>query len=123
MRFNPQSWNDPLTSQVLVGQRLVPLASAQPAQGSDYCVWLPSSSSLVARVLAKDPEMDVNYALRIDEAQKLSAPSITFELKTFTGVRLATLQCFFPKADPLTRLPFDRWTALAGPHITIETRP
>jgi hypothetical protein len=47
---------------------------------------------------------------------------VTFALKTFTGLQLGDLQCFFPRAEAPSSISFDRWIEIVGAHITIEIR-
>jgi hypothetical protein len=48
---------------------------------------------------------------------------LSFDLKTYNGTRLGTLQCLFFSNESAATVSFDRWIAIVGAHLTIETRP
>jgi hypothetical protein len=51
-----------------------------------------------------------------------SAASIVFDMKTHTGIRVGTLQCFFPRTESAANINFDRWVSVVGGHLTLEIR-
>ena len=120
IRFSPQTWAGKATTpQVLSDQRMTSLDPAKPLPAVDYCVWRPTASSLVSRVLGNEPDEDVAYSLAASE----SPAAISFDMKTHTGTRLGTLQCVFPKDTTATAVVFERWVAIVGAHLTLEARP
>jgi len=124
MRFSPQTWTGRVgAAQVLSDQKISPLLAARPPANADYCVWQPASAALAARLLGNDPDMDVDFSARFENGDRLSAASVVFEMKTFTGSRLGALQCFFPRTESAETVNFDRWVAVVGAHLTIEERP
>jgi hypothetical protein len=73
----------------------------------------------LVRLLSNEPDEEVGYTLTTAGAPV----STSFEMKTHNGFRLGTLQCFFPKAESAASIPFDRWVAVVGAHLTLEIRP
>jgi len=121
--FSPQTWANKIGSaQILVDQKLV---NADPAKApaSDYCAWQPASAALVSRVLGKEPDKEVAYTLNATNGDSRSPATLTWEMKTFTGSRLGSLKCFFPRAEAAVEIPFSRWVDVVGAHLTIEVRP
>jgi hypothetical protein len=117
MLFSPQTWGGKVnTPQVLMDQKISIFDPAKTPAGVDYCTWRPASSTLVSRVLSKDPDSDVDYTL------SLSSSSFTFEMKTHTGTKLGALQCFFPKTSDLSSVTLDQWVNVVGAHLTLEIR-
>ena len=43
-------------------------------------------------------------------------------MKSHPGIRLGTLQCFFPRAESEANIEFDRWVSVVGGHLTLEIR-
>jgi hypothetical protein len=41
-------------------------------------------------------------------------------MKTHTGANLGTLQCFFPRAESVSTIGFDRWAAIVGSHLALD---
>ena len=120
VRFSPQTWTNKIdSSQVLLDQKILSSDSAKPQSGIDYCAWRPASSSNLVRLLSNEPDEEVGYTLTTADAPV----STSFEMKTHNGFRLGTLQCFFPKAESAASIPFDRWVAVVGAHLTLEIRP
>jgi hypothetical protein len=121
--FSPQTWAGKITSpQVLSDQKIVG-ADAKPSVQTDYCSWRPNSLNLVSRVLAKEPDLEVQYTLAATDATRQSPTSLTFDMKTHNGTRLGTLQCLFFRNESAATVSLDRWIAVVGAHLTIETRP
>ena len=121
--FSAQTWTGKITSpQVLFDQKIAG-ADIKPAAGVDYCNWKPGSGTLVSRVLARDPDADVQYTLTATDRTGQSPTSISFDLKTHTGTRLGTLQCLFPRNESAATITFERWVAVVGAHLTLEVRP
>jgi hypothetical protein len=121
--FSAQTWTGKITSsQVLFDQKMAG-AEVKPAAGADYCTWKPNSVTLVSRVMAREPDTDVQYTLTATDMTRQSPTSISFDLKTHTGSRLGTLQCLFPRNDSAATVSFERWVAVVGAHLTLEVRP
>jgi hypothetical protein len=78
---------------------------------------------LVSRVLGKEPDKEVAYTLNATNGDSRSPATLTWEMKTFTGSRLGSLKCFFPRAEAAVEIPFSRWVDVVGAHLTIEVRP
>jgi hypothetical protein len=118
IRFSPQTWaGKATTAQVLSDQKMAAFDAAKPPTGIDYCAWRPTTSSLVARVLGNEPDAEVSYTL----TASASPTTISFDMKTHNGTRLGTLQCVFQGAN--SAIPFERWVAAVGAHLTLEVRP
>jgi hypothetical protein len=125
LRFNPDTWMDRIaTAQVVSDQKVMSLQAAKTQEGVDYCVWTPGSANLARKLLSGDPDADVAFSVSgIDKGGAQSTSSVTFLMKTFTGSRLGTLQCFFPRADSAEAAGYDRWSAIVGGQIKLEVRP
>jgi hypothetical protein len=124
IRFNPQVWAGRIgSSQVVSNQKVAGLAAAKPAEGADYCVWSPGAADLINRLLSDDPDKDVSYSVSgIDRGAGQSTASVSFVMKTLTGTRLGTLQCFFPRTDSASEVGYDRWTSIVGSQLKLEVR-
>jgi hypothetical protein len=117
IRFSAQTWADKIGSaQLLTGQKISTFDSLKSPTGMDYCTWRPAAANMASRVLGKEPDEDVSYTLRVTDT------SIGVEMKTHNGTRLGMLQCFFTGADTAA-VPFDKWAAVVGAHLTLEIRP
>jgi hypothetical protein len=114
--FSSQTWTGKIgADQILIDQKISTLDSTKIPVGGDYCTWRPVSSTLVSRVMSKEPNEDVDYALMLGS-------SAIFDLKTFTGTRLGRVQCFFPKAPSALEVTFEQWVAVVGGNLTLEVR-
>jgi hypothetical protein len=124
IRFNPQVWAARIgSSQVISNQKVAGLAAAKPAEGADYCVWSPGGADLINRLLSDEPDKDVSYAVSgLDKGAGQSTASISFVMKTLTGTRLGTLQCFFPRTDAASDVGYDRWSSIVGSQLKLEVR-
>jgi hypothetical protein len=124
IRFNPQVWVGRITSsQVVSNQKVAGLASAKPADGADYCVWSPGAGDMLNRLLSDEPDKDVSYSVSgVDRGAGQSTASVSFVMKTLTGTRLGTLQCFFPRTDAASEVGYDRWTSIVGSQLKLEVR-
>jgi hypothetical protein len=124
IRFNPQVWVGRITSsQVVSNQRVAGLASAKPAEGADYCVWSPGTGDMLNRLLSDEPDKDVSYSVAgLDRGAGQSTASVSFVMKTLTGTRLGSLQCFFPRTDAASEVGYDRWTSIVGSQLKLEVR-
>lgn len=121
IRFNAQTWESKVASpQFLMNQKLS--SQTQAPTGSDYCSWNPAAARLTSRLLAKDPDEDVAYAVKSSDGSRLSAASVSFDLKTHNGSRIGVLQCFF-RTESAAEILFDRWSAIVGSHLSLEIRP
>jgi hypothetical protein len=124
IRFNPQVWAGRIaSSQVVSNQKVAGLASAKPADGADYCVWSPGAGDMINRLLSDDPDKDVSYSVSgLDKGAGQSTASVSFVMKTLTGTRLGTMQCFFQHTDTAGEVGFDRWTSIVGSQLKLEVR-
>jgi hypothetical protein len=119
--FAPQSWTGRVgAAQVLTGKRMSALESAKPAEGADYCVWLPATASAAPRVLSNDP---IVYGITTHNQDGQSATSIDFVINTPDGTHLGTLQCMFPRASSAASIDFQRWLSIVGDHLLLEVKP
>ena len=122
--FNQEAWANKITSsQVLVDKKMSILDPAKIPTTTDYCVWRPASVNLVPRVLGKEPDKDVAYTLTATDGTRQSPASLAVDMKTYTGSRLGTLQCFFARTESVAEVSVSRWTAVVGTQLAIETRP
>jgi hypothetical protein len=120
--FSAQTWANKVSAQhVLLDQRMVSPEATRPP-GTDYCLWQPSSSSLVSRVLGREPETEVAYTITATNGDGRTPGFINLDMKTLTGARLGVLQCFFPRADTVASIPVSRWVDIVGAHLTLEVR-
>jgi len=124
IRFNPEVWMGRMaSSQVVSNQKVAGLQSARPSEGADYCVWSPGAADLISRLLSEEPDKDVSYSVMgLDRGAGQSTASISFVMKTLTGTRLGTLQCFFPRTDIAGEVGYDRWTSIVGSQLKLEIR-
>src|SRR6266850_1644440 len=121
IRFNPETWKGKIgSSQVLSGQKMSSLQSAQPQEGADYCVWFPGFSSLTDQLLTEAPDEHISYSVKALNKDRTASASIVFDMKTHPGVHLGTLQCFFPRKESPASIGFDRWSSIVGDHLTLE---
>jgi len=119
--FTPQTWTSRIgAAQVLSAKRISTLESAKPADGADYCIWLPGTASSAARLLSDDP---IVYGVVARNQNGQSSTSIDFIMNTFAGMHLGTLQCIFPRASSATAIDFQRWVSIVGDHLSLEVKP
>ena len=125
IRFSPSVWSNRLgTSQVVSNQDIASLQSARPAEGADYCVWSPASATLAARLTSDEPDKDVAFTVSgLDRGAGQSTASITFTMKSLTGTRIGTLQCFLQRMEKASAVSYDRWTSIVGGQLKLEVRP
>ncbi len=115
IRFNRETWTGRTSeAQVLSGQKWISLTSFMPAQGADYCVWLPGGASVFSG--------DAEYAVTWRDQDGTSSTSFHFDIAA-AGQHAGTLQCFFPRVSSAASVPFGRWTSIAGSNLTLEIRP
>ncbi len=86
----------------------------------DYCSWRPGATELVDRLLDEDP--GATYSMEPFDKSSRSGTSIVFNIRTNDGVRLGTLQCYFPRSESAAMIAFDRWVSVVGSHLTLEIR-
>ena len=116
-----QPWTGRIgAAQVLFAKRLSTLESARPADGADYCIWLPATASAAARLLMDD---SVDYTITAHNQDGQSSTSIVFGMNTASGMHLGTLQCNFPRASSAASIDFQRWTSIVGEHLLLEVKP
>jgi len=125
IRFSPETWMDRIGSnQVVSNQRIASLQTAKPADGADYCMWSPGDPSMLNRLLSDEPDMDVAFSVQgVNKGGGQPSSSITFLMKTHTGTRLGTLQCYFPRTDTADIVGYDRWSSIVGGTLKLEIRP
>jgi hypothetical protein len=120
--FAGQSWTGRVgAAQVLYGRQLTSLQSSNPADGADYCIWLPGAGGS-ANALLNDPGTSVAYSTTVHDPDGQSATSIVFDINLQAGPRLGSLQCTFPRAQSAAGITFGRWKSIVGDHLTIEVR-
>jgi hypothetical protein len=123
LRFSTQTWTGKIGSpELLLDQKMSDLRVAKPREGVDYCLWHPGDPGLVGRLLADPPAADVSCSLDTRDKSSRSAASVTFDLKTRSGVPLGRLQCYFPRAESAADVTLDRWVSVVGGHLTLEIR-
>src|SRR6185295_7217631 len=104
-------------------QTVASLQSAKPAEGADYCVWSPAAANMLSRLLVDEPDMEVSYsASGQDRGAGQSTASISFVMKSLTGTRIGTLQCFFPRTEVASAVGYDRWAGIVGGQLKLEVR-
>ena len=114
--FSPQSWAGRMgISRGLSGGQISNLDSFNPSPTADYCIWLPASSRVA--------EDAATYSVTAHDQDAQSPTSISFDIRSANGERMGTLQCSFPRASSAAAVPFSRWTAVTGRHVTLEVRP
>jgi hypothetical protein len=124
VRFVKQSWtNKAGVAQALIGGRLTPLTSSNPASGADYCVWLPGSASAESKLLSNEDPDPLMVGLRVHDKDNQSTTSISFEFQSGERSSLGTLQCFFPRAATASSVTYSRWKAVVGENLIFEIRP
>ena len=121
LSFAPQTWSGRIgVAQVLYAKRISSLEAAKPAEGADYCMWLPGSADTAPRLLTNDP---VAYGVTARNQDGQSSTSIDVSMNTPAGVHLGTLQCIFPRASSATAIDFQRWTSIVGDQLLLEVKP
>jgi len=123
LRFASQTWKGRLASpQILYDQKIWGLLSAKLTPRGDYCEWRPEAVKAAERLLVSELETDVSFSMTAYDKNDFSPASMVFHLQAEAGVRLGTLQCLFPGAESATGISYDRWVAIVGSHITLESR-
>jgi len=124
IRFNPSAWANRLGStQVISEQGIASLQSAKPSEGADYCVWSPASATLASRLISEEPDTDVAFTVSgLDRGAGQSTASISFAMKSLTGARIGTLQCYFQRMEKASAVSYDRWTSIVGGQLKLEVR-
>jgi hypothetical protein len=123
LRFSSQTWTGKIGSpEILSDQKMSSSLPAKLQDGMDYCTWRPGAANLVDRLLANEPDADFLYSLEASDKKSQSAASIVFDIRTRTGIRLGTLQCFFPRAESAAQIDFARWVSIVGSHLVLEIR-
>jgi hypothetical protein len=122
IRFSPQAWDGRIgAAQVLSGRQLSSLAAAKPAEGADFCVWLPAGSSAAQPLLSNDTP--VVYSVNAHDPDAQTSTSITFDMKSPSGAHYGSLQCSFPRANSAAGVAFGRWSSVVGGNLSFEVRP
>jgi hypothetical protein len=123
LRFASQTWSGKLASpQNLVDQKIVRPSTTNMPPGKDYCEWRPEAAEAVKRLLNNELDLEITYSMNAYDKNSFAPASIVFNMNTNAGVRLGTLQCVFPGVDSAAQVPFDRWVAIVGGHIALESR-
>jgi hypothetical protein len=121
IRFTPTSWNGKIgAAQVMSGRQMSSLEVAHPANGADYCVWLPAGS-VAQQLLSSDSA--VVYSISAHDPDAQSPTSIVFSMLTPSGSHLGSLQCSFPRASSAGSVDLGSWSSLVGNNLTLEIRP
>jgi hypothetical protein len=122
LQFSPQTWTGKIGSpQMIADQKMTAPAGGSPPV-TDYCLWRPSSSRSVERLLAPEADAAIAYTASTQKKTAQTPPSITFTLKTLNGTAVGDLQCIFPRAEAAETISFDRWINIVGAHVTLEVR-
>ncbi|HLH31901.1 MAG TPA: hypothetical protein VKY31_11920 [Terriglobia bacterium] len=121
IRFAAQGWTGRVGSaQVLSARQMTSLDAAHPANGADYCVWLPAGTSAAQPLLGDAP---VVYSVSAHDSDGQTATSIVFDMLSPSGSRLGSLQCSFPRLPSASAVDFGRWSAIVGNNLVLEIRP
>jgi len=124
IRFNAQTWSNNLgTPQILSDQKMLPLNPAKLPAGVDYCAWRPTGTGPASRLVSNEPDADIAFALTATDGNKTSPAFVSFDMKTYTGTRIGTLQCAFTGVGSVDSLSVDRWVSIVGGHLTLEINP
>ena len=124
LRFSAANWAGKIAEPEVLSQRkLTSLATSRPAEGADYCVWLPDAVGAVNSLLTDDPGERIAYSVTAHDQDRQGSTSIAFEMRTAPDVRLGGLQCIFPRASSASGIAFSRWTSAVGDYIALEIRP
>ncbi len=122
LRFNSRAWAGKVNSpQVLIDQKLAALSEKASPTG-DYCAWYPGLSELSGRLLAKEPDPSIRYAIGGFNRSRQSSVSFIIDLKSDSGFLLGKLQCHFARdvfADDIT---FERWLSIVGSNVALEIK-
>jgi hypothetical protein len=104
--FSQQTWAGKITSsQVVINQMIVSADVKRPAE-TDYCTWRPNSSNLVSRVLAKEPDVEVEYTLNATDATRQSPTSIWSTSRLTMGPASPRFSACSLVMSPLQRFPW-----------------
>jgi hypothetical protein len=121
IHFAPQAWAGYIgAAQVLYAKRMTRLETAKPAEGADYCIWLPGAANSAEHLLSDDP-VAYNVVARNQNGQ--SSTTIDLSMNTPEGMHLGTLECIFPRASSATTIDFQRWTSIVGDQLLLEVKP
>ena len=121
IRFASGAWSGKVgAAQVLSARQMSSLEVAHPANGADYCVWLPAGS-VAQQLLSSDAA--VVYSISAHDPDAQSPTSVVFSMLTPSGSHLGTLQCSFPRASSAGSVDIGRWLSLVGNNLTLEIRP
>ena len=124
IRFNSQTWANKIGSgQVLSDQKMSTLDAARLPTGVDYCAWRPVSAAQATRALSNEPDAEVTPTLITTDGNRSSPASVTIDLKTYTGSRIGTLQCFFVRTELADSITVGRWVSIVGGHVNLEINP
>jgi len=123
IRFVAETWRGRINNaQVLSEGKVFSLESSTATPGKDYCVWFPGDPAAIRFPLAPDPDDLLNYSVTPHDQTNQSPTSVTFELKTRTGVAAGTLKCTFPKTSSAGRINVAQWLMIVGDHLILEEK-
>ena len=121
MGFASQSWTGRIgAAQVLSAKRMTTLGSAHPADGADYCIWLPATDSSAGQLLSDEP---VAYTVTVRNQDGQSSTTIDFGMNALGGDHLGTLQCIFPRVSSAAAVDVQRWRSIVGDYLSLEVKP
>jgi hypothetical protein len=122
IRFSPQTWKDKIGApEVLTDQNISSPTSVRMRDGADYCVWRPGNAGAAERLLGED-DTDILYYLDAVDKTVDSPASVVVDMRDHSGTELGTLKCYFRHTRSASKLDFNDWRSVVGPHVTIEVR-
>ncbi len=123
IRFTPEIWRGRIASaQVLSEGKLFSLESSKTTPGKDYCVWFPGDGGAVRYPLVSDPQDLLNYTVTARDEDGQAPTSVTFEMKTRTGVAAGSLKCTFPKTRSVRGIAVAQWISIVGDQLILEVK-
>jgi hypothetical protein len=123
IRFTPDTWRGRIANaQVLSQGRLFSLESSKATPGVDYCVWFPGDSTAIRYLLASDPQELLNYTVTGHDQDSQAPTSLTFEMKTPTGLPAGNLKCTFPKTASIRGITVSQWISIVGDNLILEEK-
>jgi hypothetical protein len=121
LRFSPQTWTGKIASpRVLLAQKLTDVDALKSSNSADVCIWTSGSPSAAERLLVPNPEANAQFSIKPFPRDPQTAASILFDIKTFNGLTLGALQCYFPRAESPSGISFERLIDTIGAHVTLE---
>jgi hypothetical protein len=120
LQFARRSWEDKIDSVITLAGGRLEFPEVAKTSNVDYCEWIPQSPATAN--IVNDTDKSLEYLMAIKDRDGASPTTISFEARTPANVRLGTLRCFFPKAETAVAVDMAQFTAVAGDHISVESR-